>query len=374
MPYGSRRPFSELFEVAAQELVREAASGVEAKYMGFTNQVYMNDLVNMLPERYIRKKGYITTAAYYSTGTVTVGTGTANVIGSLTSWTSANSNDFNLYVDGYNRIYRVTYAAGTSLTFQDNLTWVESSTTGATYRLVQNRYAVASDFSYVVSDDPDNPNAVSFMVGGFEMYMPPMSNDKYNQNYNSSISTVFSGYTIENNTSGTTYLKIWMNPQSPNIIGYWYVPVLTALTETTVGTVTFAASTAVIGVSTLFTNINTANTYYIRNDADGTGSASVWAPVSSVANATALTLSATFTGTTGTGQNYTISEASKWPSRFDDAILYRVAMLVDPDNLNYQKWSAMWTDAVGSDKATEAKRNREETLKSFPGMKRYRRR
>ena len=158
--------------------------GIPGKYQGFVNQVYLNELPSILPEEYIRKQGYITTVANYTTGTVTVGSGTSNIIGSSTSWTSANSDGLNIKVGGFNHIYRMTFAAGTSLTFQDSLTWTESSGTGNSYSLFQNRYSLASDFSYIVADDEDDPNAVSYMLNGNEIFIPPMDNDEYNHQYN----------------------------------------------------------------------------------------------------------------------------------------------------------------------------------------------
>src|SRR3990167_7376599 len=183
-----RRPFTEIFESIQNELVREGATGEEGKYRGFVNQVYLNDLPSILPEKYIRKKGYITTVADYTAGTVTVGSGTSNIIGSSTSWTSANSDNFNIKVDGFNRIYRMTFDAGTSLTFQNSLTWVESSGAGASYRLIQNRYSLASDFSYMVADDVDDPNVVSFMLNGAEVFIPPVDNDEYERQYTDQVS------------------------------------------------------------------------------------------------------------------------------------------------------------------------------------------
>lgn len=372
MPIGARRPFTELFEVAQNELVREAASGVEGKYRGFVNQVYMNDLISVLPETYIRKKGYITTVADYTTGTVTVGSGTSNIIGASTSWTSANSDDLNIKISGKDRIYRMTFVAGTSLTFQDSLTWTTSSGSGLSYRLIQNRYSLSSDFSYMISDDSENPCAVSYMLNGSEIFIPPMINDEYSKQYNDSISTTFSGYTVTFTSSTTKYLQLWPNPDTTDIIGYWYIPILTSLAEYTTGTVTFTTGTAVVGAGSMqwLTGLTTANEFYIRNDADGTGSSSVWAKISSFANATALSLSAGFSGTSGTGITYTIAEASKWPARFDDAILYRVASLVDPDSLQVPKWQAFYQDAIGLDKTTESRRNKTSQFKSFPGSRR----
>lgn len=369
MPIGARRPFTEMFEVVQNELVREAASGVESKYKGFVNKVYLNDLSKVLPEKYIKRKGYITTVADYTTGTVTVGSGTSNIIGSSTAWTNANSNDLNMKVDGFNRVYRMTFAAGTSLTFQSGLTWIEGSGTAKTYRLTQNRYSLSSDFSYLVADDPDDPNVVSYMVNGNEIFVNPMDNDEYDRNYNIQISTTFSGYTVRYDSSGNIYLELTPSPDQADILSYKYIPILTSLSEYTVGTVTFTNTTAVIGASTLFTALNTANTYYVRNDTDGTGSSSIWAKISSVANATALTLSAAFTGTTGTGQTYTIAEASKWPERFDDAIIYKVAMLVDPDNVQLSKWKYLYEESIGLDRSVESRRNKTSKFKNFSALR-----
>src|SRR3990167_5204941 len=98
MPIEARRPFTEIFEVLQNELVREAASGEENKFKGIVNQVYLNELPSLLPETYIKQEGFITTVAEYTTGTVTVGTGTTNIIGASTSWTSANSDDLLMFV------------------------------------------------------------------------------------------------------------------------------------------------------------------------------------------------------------------------------------------------------------------------------------
>src|SRR3990167_5967082 len=127
MPIDGRRPFTEIFEIAQKELVREAATGEEPKYKGIANQIYVNDLSAILPESYIKKDAFIVTVADYSTGTVTIGTGTSNVVGSSTAWTSANSDDFNILVDGYDQVYRMTFDVGTSLTFQNSLGWVAAS-------------------------------------------------------------------------------------------------------------------------------------------------------------------------------------------------------------------------------------------------------
>jgi len=372
MPVNGRRPFIELVETAQQELIREKAPGEEDKYKGLINQVYSNDLSQVLPEKFIKKEAFLTLSEDYQTGTVTVGTGTSNIIGASTSWTSANSDNFLIKVSGRDTVYRMTFAAGTSLTFQDSLTWTAASGSGLTYVLLRDRYQLPSDFSHMLADDPDEPHVVYRYVGGNKIFLEPYDEDEY-QKYFTPTQGVPYGYNVRW-IKETPYLYITLAADSAEIVGYSYIPQLTTLTEYTSGTCTFAASTAVVATTTASWAVNVTtgtNTYYIRNDADGTGSGSKWALISSVANATALTLASAWGFTTGSGQSYTISEISKWPARFDDAILYRACLIVDPDNVNTQKWNSIYLDAVSMDKAQEARRNQTSSFKQWPGQRRY---
>lgn len=367
MPIGARRPFTEIFEVAQTELVREAASGVEPKYKGAVNQAYMNEMPSQLPEKYIRKEAFINTMAAYTAGTITVASGSTTVLGASTSWTSALSDAY-LNVSGYNRLPRITFTGATVLTLKNSLTWTESSGTGKSYTLIQDRYQLASDFSYMVMDNPENPNVVSYMVNGYRVFLTPISNEELDRRVVPTTSSFFSHYSQKWDSS-IPYLHIFPFPLNVDIISYWYIPVLTAMTEYTTGTCTFTTGTGVTGSGTLWTSINTANTYYIRNDADGTGSNSLWFKVSTISNDSALTLTANFTGTSGTGITYTISEVSKWPERFDDAMMYRACLVLDPDNVQSPKWTSLYKESIGLDTAVEVKRKRDSQLKSFPGMR-----
>lgn len=365
MPIGARRPFSELFEVAQTELVREAASGEEPKYKGCVNQVYTNEMPNSLPERYIRKQGFITTVGAYTTGTITVTSGGTSVTGASTSWTTANSDTY-LNAAGYNRLYRVTFSAGTNLALNSSLIWIGASGSGINYQLIQDRYALASDFMYMAEDNPEDPNIVSFMVNGYQLYLTPWTNAEFDRNLVPTTSFSFSNYTVKFD-AGNPYLHIWPFPLNIDIVSYFYIPLVTAMVEYTTGTITFTTGTAVVASGTLWGSLNTANTYFIRNDADGTGSASLWTQIASFTNATALTLSSNFAGTSGTGITYTISEISKWPARFDDAMLYKTCLIVDPDNVQSPKWTSLYQEAIGMDRAVESRRKRDTKLKSFSG-------
>lgn len=368
MPIGARRVFTELVEVAQTELVREAASGVEAKYQGAINQAYLNDMFSQLPEKYIRKEGFINTMAAYTAGTITVATGSTTVIGASTSWTSGLSDAY-LNVSGYNRLNRVTYTAGTALTFKNSLTWTESSGSGKSYTLLQDRYQLASDFSYLSTDNPENPNSVFYYVNGYRVQLSPVTNQEYDRIVVPTTSAFFSQYT-QKWESGNPYLYIYPFPLNVDIIGYQYMPVLTAMSEYTTGTITLTTGTAVVGSSTLFSSLDSTDTWYLRNDADGTGSASLWYQVSSFSGNSAATLSSAFAGTSGAGITYTICNASKWPARFDDTMLYKACLVMDPDNVQSPKWTSLYTESLNTDRMVEAKRKRDTQLKSFFGMRR----
>lgn len=368
MPINGRRPFTELFESIATELVRESASNQEAKYMGYVNQIYSNELPSLLPETYIRKEAFVTLAAEYTTGTVTVGSGTSLIQGASTTFTSAHTNYW-IKVDGFDRLYRVTFSDGTLLTSANSLSWIGGTGSGLSYSLFQDRYQLASDFAYMVEDDPHDPNVVSRYVSGSQLFLDPKDNDEFERDFHGIIGDVWA-YTVKWILE-TPYLVTLSAPSAADILRYWYIPQLTTLTEYTTGTVTFTTGTQVTGSgSSWVANVDTsANIYFIRNDADGTGSASKWARILSVTTNTHITLSAAFGHTSGAGITYTISEISKWPARFDDAIFYKAALIADPDNAQIEKWKGLYSEAISLDKTVESKRSKVTTLKQFFGMR-----
>ena len=363
-----RRPFAELCEVCQNELVREGASGERSKYEGFVNQIYINDLPSVLPELYIKKEAYLTLVGEMTTGTVTVGTGTVNVIGAGVTWTTAHSDQL-FSVTGENVRYRVTFGASTSLTFNDSLTWIGSSGTGLTYSLVKDRYQLPSDFGYMIQDDPDEPHVIYRWVNGQKIYLNNLNEEEFEQQNSWNAGTPWA-YCVKW-IKEIPYLYLTLAAQSVEILGYSYIPTLTTLSRYTTGTITLTNTTAVIASGSAWSaNVTTAlNTYFLRNEADGTGSASRWAQIASVANDTALTLTSSWGFTSGAAQTYTISEVSKWPVRFDDAILYKTALIVDPDSVNTKKWDSVYVDAVGADRATETKRTQARPFKGWPGLR-----
>lgn len=372
MGVNGRRPFTEMVEVTQNELVREAAGNVEAKYQGVINQVYLNDLPSILPETYIQKEAFITTANQYTTGTVTVGSGTSLIQGASTTFTSA-MEDFLIKVNGFDRMYRISFSADTLLTSKNSLAWTESTGSGNSYTLFQDKYQLASDFAYMIEDDPDDPNVVSRYLSNAQLFLRPLDNEEFERQFTGTVSDLWA-YTVKW-ISELPYIFLLSAPSVADHVRYWYIPQLTTLIEYTTGTVTFTTGTAVVGSGTSWLgSIDTsANTYYIRNDADGTGSASKWTKIATVGTNTAITLSSAFAYTSGAGITYTISEISKWPARFDDAMMYKTALIVDPDNVQAAKWSALYKEATDLDRRTEGKRTSISPFKTYFGMRRKKR-
>jgi hypothetical protein len=373
MPVDGRKPFTELYESVQRELIREAASGEDAKYRGLINQVYINDLPAILPERYIRKDAFITTIADYTTGTVTVNS-TTNIVGASTSWTSANSDELLISISGYDLVPRMNYVAATSLDFLDSIGWTESSSSGLNYTLFQDRYQLASDFAYMAKDDPNNPNVVYRYVNGVKTYLTPWSNQDYDRDFTTNIGDLHA-YTVKW-ISRTPYLYVQSNPDDVENVGYSYIPRIVQLRELTTGTATVSGASGTSVVLTtnasMTASLDTARTLYFRNDADGTGSSSVWAQITTVTDATTATLNSTQSAsiTSGASLTYTISEVSEWPERFDDVIMHKAAWIADPDAVQAEKWATLINDALGTELTVETKRTRQSTLKSFPGLRR----
>jgi hypothetical protein len=242
---------------------------------------------------------------------------------------------------------------------------------GANYSLLRERYQLPSDFGYMLADDRESPHVVYRYVNGSKIYLTPYTPEDYD-NQLVIVAGVPYAYCMKW-IKEVPYLYIAQSPHTADILGYSYIPQLTTLSEYTTGTCTFATTTAVTadsGTTTWSATITTGtNTYYIRNDADGTGSSSKWIKVSSVGGTSALTLVSAWNFTSGTGQTYTISEVSKWPTRFDDAILYKSAYIIDPDNVQAPKWKDLYAEAIGEDRAVDSRREQTSELKGFFGKR-----
>ena len=366
----SRIPFTELFEKCQAELVRDKASNVEseAKYKGFINEAYCNDLTLLLgpvAEDYLRTEAVITTIAEYSTGHITVAAAGSSVTGVSSAWTSTNSNGALLKATDEEGVYRVAYSASTTLTLSKPTAWVDDAVTLGDYELKFDRYALASDFSHMCIDDQNEPESVFYWRGGAKAHLTPLDNGEYDTKFSFAASGTCGEYTVKWD-AGAPYLHPYPIEETAKSLHYNYIPFLTPMMEYTTGYVSSLANAgvALVGASTAWnvtSNIDTSTyDYYFRVDADGTGSRSVWYKVYSVGSATTITLATAYGGTaisSGTAANtYTISRVSRWPNRFDSVLMYLAAMKADPDNNDVSKWKAVLDLAIPSHKAIDGRR------------------
>ena len=229
---------------------------------------------------------------------------------------------------------------------------------------------MASDFNYVVSDKKDDPNSVYRYINNVPIYLTPYGNEEFDRLLSGNTGDLY-GYTVKY-ISGSAYIFLVSAPSGADNVRYSYVPTVVQLREHTTGTATLTTGTAVVLTSnaTITTSLDTSRRLFIRNDADGTGSGSKWARISSVGGASTATLSSSFTGTSGTGISYTISEISVWPERFDDVLMYKCAWILDIDKEQAEKWGNLHSEAIGQELRTQTKRKTERTMKSFPGLRR----
>ena len=349
----ARLPFTEMFEVLQKEWIKDGAtdSATENIYKGHINQAYINFLPQLVNEDYLRRTKHITTKADYSTGTVDVATsGTTITSGdTATAWTSALTDGGLLRVTGKNTVMRVGYSSAITLNLYSldgatSLTWPEAAVDEGSYLIVHDRYALASDFGRMVMDKHENGQAVYYHSSGQRTYLDPLTNAQFNNTFQFTHSTP-GEYTVKKEFAlDDWYLYLNPPPTDAKIIYYDYIPILTNLTEYTTGTCTFALSTALVGSGTAWsTALDTdAYDYYVRNDADGTGSKSLWFKVSTASTATAITITETFTGTTGAGASYTIATVSKYPGGLDRAMMLMAAIMTDPEAAMKEQWMKLY--------------------------------
>jgi hypothetical protein len=354
-----RIPFSEIFERLQDDLVRNKAQNVasEEKYKGAVNDVYLVEMPMFLPEDLIRKTANLATIADYSTGDITVTAAASAVTGVSTAWTSANSNDALLKADDEETVYRVAYSSATSLTLSSPSTWVDDAVSEGDYRLIFDRFALATDFAKMVEDDIEDPEVVYYYTGTGRAHLDPMDNGEYEKDFSFNYSTP-AKYTVKW-VDADPYLYIWPADDSTRQLFYSYIPQLLPLKEFTDGTVTITKdATAVTGASTLFGDFidTTANDYYYRTDGDGTGQASEWYKVKSVTSDTALVLSTASLTAAAATSAYTISMVSKYPPKYDQALLYGAALKVDPNNRDAKRWAEIYGTLLPGWKAQWGKR------------------
>ena len=357
MPNQYKIPFTEQFERVMYELVRDKASNtaMEPKYKGAINDVYMADFLT-LPEDYLRKTGTFRTIGDYVTGSITVANGGATIVGVATAWTSANSNDGLLKATDTETVFRVAYSGALVLTMGSPATWVDAALTAKGYRIIFDRYALVSDFGHMVIDDIDDPEAVYWWTGGARQHLTPQDNGEFERDFSFAYGTP-DKYTVKY-IDTDPYMYIWPADDITRSIFYEYIPMITGLTEYTTGTASCTnGATAVTGTSTDWDGyLSTTEDYYLRFDGDGTGSASVWYKISTYTGDTSITLSSAYNGATKSAASYTISKVSKYPAKYDTALIYGAALRVDPSNTDAQRWANIYLSLMPTMKGIDGSR------------------
>lgn len=378
-----RIPFTEMVERVQKELVRDNSAS-EEKYKSRVNDEYTTTIPSGIDYRHIMKTASILTWADYSTGYVSA-TSTTTLTGTSSVWSGADAawvagtDDMLIKVDGYDEIYRATYAGATSITIDRS--WVGTDISSSTgYVLYQDRYALPSDFDRLI-EDPDE--CVYYWSDGVKVYLEYLSWGELQSRQTYVVGTAPDSYCVKW-VKDTPYLYINTPTTSAMTIFFEYIPSLARMTEYTTGTITTLANsgTAVTGSGTAFddyvTDITEYN-YYFRIDGDGTGGASKWYKVTSAGSATALTLTDAYEGTaisTGT-ETFTICRDSLLPAGLDLAIVYGAALIsaVDQDSKTQMSaWGSIYTTAVNNYKKKENTRGygkqRIRTIYEKPGTRR----
>lgn len=358
-------PYTELFERLKDELIRDRTKNVaevETKYKGFINDAYL-DFIGILDEDYIRKTATITTKAPYTTGTAYGTLAGTTITGISTAWTSALTNGSLFKLASHNTVYRVNYSSGTELTLVQPSAWIEATVALAdadTYRILFDRYALASDFSHIVMDDVEEPEAVyswSANSGASRFFLRPKDFGQYQKEFNFT-SAQASGFPAQysvNYVNGLPYMYIWPCDSTSRAIFYQYIPQITPMQEVTGTAACTTATTAVTTDTDITSYLNTAETWYIRFDGDGAGSNSKWYEIASYSG-TSITLSTALLEASKSGSAYTLCNASKWPARFDKAIIYGAALLADPNAQDAARWMQVYGTIVPRQKAIDGTR------------------
>ena len=361
-----RIPFSELVERVQKELVRDA-SAAEGKYKSRVNDEYTTAIPSEIDYRHIKKTGSVTTWADYSTGTVALVNGSADITGTSTVWNTGGDagwvagTDTMLFKAGnYDEVYRLTYVGATSATLDRN--WVEATDTSESYVIYQERYALATDFERM-TDESDQ--CVYYWRNGIKVYLKYEDWTEFQDKQTHVVGTPYR-YTVKW-VNDDPYLYVNCPPTDVMTIGYDYIPSLARMAEYTTGSIKTLANASTAVVSNAGTDFDgflsdfTTYSYYFRIDGDGTGGASVWYKIASATDNTNIVLSDAYAGTAivaGTSA-YTISKVSLLPAGLDIAIMYGAALnsAVDQSSeIQIKSWASIYRTAVDRFKRIESNR------------------
>jgi len=340
-------PFSELFE-RLMTLAKIDSFNNEDYAKGLINDAYTRSLPGIADWTPLVTEAFLTTSAYYSTGTVACTAGATSLTGSGTTWTATmtNNNGWKIKFAGLDNVYAFTYVSATSATISPAL---EGSTniSGQTYVLFKDEYALPSNFDRLLK------NGSIYVQQGGRTYntIGELPRDQFREQFVAEPSDpIFRAMLTRVDSSGNRMIRLNPPPRTAKVYPYEYIPKLAPMKEYITGTVAVTnASTTVTGSNTYFTNNVSAGDYF-RVDTVGQGDSSKWYKIASVDSNSALTLESAYLDAAESGVEYTIcSSPTGLPSEFHEFVLYEavsaaVASASDPST---QIMIARRTDVLG---------------------------
>lgn len=249
-----------------------------------------------------------------------------NLYGALTNSTdTTNLNNGDAWINDAQRLM-ISYS---------NSDYTEALSTDVT---------VASQQSYELPYNYDKLNSVTITVGTYKYPILEVTERQFwnlLQQTTNFTSTIPQYYFID---AGKIYF--YPTPSADNnTINYSYKMLVKDLANAdyTTGTVTLTnGSTTVTGAGTTFTSAMVGR--YLKGNNDG-----YWYKIQSFTNATTITLSKKFQGTTGAGLSYTIGEMPIIPESFHPSLVDYAAFQYYLLNKNFpvmQVYEKRWNEAV----------------------------
>jgi hypothetical protein len=323
-------PFTELFE-RLMTLAKIDSFNNEDYAKGLVNDAYTRSLPGLNDWNPLITEAFLSTTAYYATGTIACTAGSTSVTGTGTVWTSGmtNNNGWKIKFAGLDNVYSFTYASGTTATISPAL---EGATylTASNYTLFRDEFALASDFDRFLKN-----GSIYVQQGGrTHDTIAELPRDQFRSEFTPEPSDpIFRAMLTRVNTSGYRMVRLNPPPRTAKVYPYEYIPKLTPLKEYVVGTVSVTnASTTVTGSSTLFA-ANVVAGMYFRVDSVGQGDSSKWYKIASVTSNTVLVLESAYEDAAESGTEYTICSApTGLPSEFHEFILYEAVSVAVGSN------------------------------------------
>jgi hypothetical protein len=323
-------PFTELFE-RLMTMAKIDSFNNEDYAKGLVNDAYTRALPGSEDWNPLVKEGFVATAAYYTTGTVSCSLGSTAVTGVGTTWTAGM-----LYTAGYrvkftgsDVIYEFTRTGNTTATINPALAG-DAALSGATYTVFKDEFSLPSDFDrflkngsfYVYRDGRYSDTLIESPRDQFrEEFVPEPSDPPYRC------------MLTRTDTNGYRMVRLNPPPKSARNYPIDYVPKVPPMKEYTTGTVALVAGDATVtGTGTSWTaNVSVGD--YFRVDTNGQGDSSKWYKVATVTDNTHIELDAVWGESAETGVEYTICSApTAFPPEFHEFILYEGVAVATSSN------------------------------------------